>query len=231
MNRRQALWTLGVGLPLRVTAQATSAYTILGSGPTILAFDREPRGYFDELAKKYRVVVIHEPSNASPPQTAEEVNRAVLTIADAAGAPRFAWYGFSWGAVVGLQLATQTDRITALACGGWPPLGGQYRETLAYSESQNNSAVTYYRSIRGWPERESVSKLSCPRFVFAGTNDQFNANGQQIRIGPIIAERRQELQRLGWKVRLIEGFGHELGGRPDIITPLLREFLDPIQLP
>jgi hypothetical protein len=31
-------------------------------------------------------------------------------------------------------------------------------------------------------------------------------------------------------VRLIDGFGHELGGRPDVVTPILREFFDPLLL-
>ena len=37
-------------------------------------------------------------------------------------------------------------------------------------------------------------------------------------------------QGLGWTVRLIDGFGHELGGRPDVVTPTLREFFDPLLL-
>src|SRR5438477_76570 len=63
--------------------------------------------------------------------TADRVCADILSVADAERAERFAWFGFSWGAVVGLQLATRTNRLTALALGGWPPLGGQYRETLA----------------------------------------------------------------------------------------------------
>jgi hypothetical protein len=66
--------------------------------------------------------------------------------------------------------------------------------------------------------------------VFAGTNDRFVAQGRSIRIGPLVAEHRDELQRLGWTVRLVDGFGHELGGRPDVVTSILREFLDPILL-
>lgn len=33
---------------------------------------------------------------------------------------------------------------------------------------------------------------------------------------------------MGWTVRLVEGFGHELGERPDVVIPLLRAFLDPM---
>jgi hypothetical protein len=36
---------------------------------------------------------------------------------------------------------------------------------------------------------------------------------------------------LGWMVRLVDGFGHELVNRPDVVVPLIREFLDPVLLP
>ena len=36
---------------------------------------------------------------------------------------------------------------------------------------------------------------------------------------------------MGWVVRLIDGFGHELGGRPDVVMPIVGRFLDPILLP
>jgi hypothetical protein len=67
--------------------------------------------------------------------------------------------------------------------------------------------------------------------AFAGNKDQFTAGCcQKIRIGPLVAEHREELERMGWTVQLIDGFGHELGGRPDVILPILGRFLDPILL-
>lgn len=53
-----------------------------------------------------------------------------LAIADADGVERFAYYGYSWLAVAGLQLALYTDRVSALIMGGYPPIGGPYREML-----------------------------------------------------------------------------------------------------
>jgi len=242
MNRRQALRLVGAagatasfgGITARqVRAQGLARYTVLGSGPTILAFDRPPAGYYQALSARYRVVVMDYPpadmSQASADSfTADRVCADILAVADAVGAARFAWYGFSWGAVAGLQLAIRTERLTALACGGWPPLGGQYEEALAAAETAPPPSpfATYYRSLRGWREREAVSRLTSPRLVFAGTNDRFVADGRQVRIGPLVAEHREELERLGWSVRLVEGFGHELGGRPDVITPILREFFE-----
>jgi dienelactone hydrolase len=243
MDRRQVLRLLGSAsaaglmgalLPGRIDGQGLG-YRVIGSGPPVLAFDRMPTGYFDALSTRYRVVVIDDPSGNTSRGfidsfTVDRVCAEILAVADAVDARRFAWYGFSWGAVVGLQLAVRSSRLTALACGGWPPLGGQYEEALAVSEAEGRAAATYYRSLRGWRERDAVSRLTCPRLVFAGTNDQFVAQRHTIRIGPLVAEHRDELERMGWTVRLVHGFGHELGGRPDIVTPILREFFDPVLL-
>src|SRR5204863_7003328 len=98
----------------------------------------------------------------------------------------------------------------------------------AAARGEGRLFATFYRSIQRWPEREAVSKLTCPRLVFAGTRDQFQAGGSLIRIGPLIAEHRSELEALGWVVKLVDGFGHELGGRPDIVMPLVGQFLDPL---
>jgi pimeloyl-ACP methyl ester carboxylesterase len=181
MNRREAVRVLGsMGaaglvanvLPDQAAAQDATRYSVLGSGPTVLAFNRATSGYFEALAKQYRVVAIdyppRDPSRSFVDSfTAERVCHDILTVADETRVDRFAWFGFSWGAVVGLQLAIRTDRLTALVCGGWPPLGGQYRETLATAEAVaarggDKLYVTYYRSLQNWSDREAISKLTCP---------------------------------------------------------------------
>jgi pimeloyl-ACP methyl ester carboxylesterase len=249
MKRREMLQAMGsasvVGLFSNVLSTETRAqdvqpFTVRGSGPALIAFDRQPRGYYDQLTDRYRVVVIADVATDNSPAniaslTADRVCADILAVADAAGVDHFAWFGFSFGSVVGLQLASRTNRLSALVCGGWPPLGGQYAETLAYTEEEavqgrTTPALTFYRSIRSWPEREAVSKLSCPRLVFAGNEDEFVAGPAKMRIGPLVAEHRAELQRMGWTVQLIDGFGHGLGGRPDVIMPIVGRFLDPILL-
>ena len=125
--------------------------------------------------------------------------------------------------------------MSALICGGWPPLGGQYRETLAVTETaaargQGERFATFYHSLQGWAEREVVSGLSVPRMAFAGSEDEFEADGYKIRISPLLAEHRNELEQMGWTVNLVDGFGHELGSRPETVIPLVREFLDPVLL-
>ncbi|QHK21744.1 alpha/beta hydrolase [Pseudarthrobacter psychrotolerans] len=77
------------------------------------------------------------------PQTLTPGNIAVdlLAIADAAGVDRFAYYGYSWLALSGLQLALRTDRLRALAMGGFPPLEGPYRSMLAVTRAAHAMSV------------------------------------------------------------------------------------------
>jgi pimeloyl-ACP methyl ester carboxylesterase len=93
------------------------------------------RSLIDGLADAYRVVAfdyeghvleVPKPDTLTPDNVADDF----LAVADAAGAERFAWYGYSWLALAGLKLALASNRVTALAMGGWPPLGGPYAEML-----------------------------------------------------------------------------------------------------
>jgi pimeloyl-ACP methyl ester carboxylesterase len=93
------------------------------------------RSLIDGLKDAYRVVAfdyeghvlqVPKPDTLTP----DNLARDLLAVADAADAARFAWYGYSWLALAGLQLAIRTDRLTALAMGAWPPLGGPYAEML-----------------------------------------------------------------------------------------------------
>ncbi|MFI5495128.1 alpha/beta fold hydrolase [Actinoplanes sp. NPDC051859] len=75
--------------------------------------------------------------------TAAAVAGDLLAIADAAGAERFAYYGYSWLALSGLQLALRTDRLTGLVMGGFPPLGGPYAEMLAVTRIAHRMALAH----------------------------------------------------------------------------------------
>ena len=253
MNRRDILRGLASVVPLAILptslrGQGRVHYETYGAGPTLLigspitlsSAEAIRTGYLDRLTDRYRVILMQYPSGDEEAAsfTPERVSDDMLAVADAAGAERFAWYGFSWGAVVRLQLAARTNRLTALICGGWPPLGGPYGPTLAVTEAlaakapQAQMMATYYRGLRNWPEREVVSKLTVPRFTFAGSNDTVaGVEGQRTPIGPVIAQHRDELERMGWTVELVNGFGHELVNRPDVVVPLIREFLDRSLLP
>jgi len=79
--------------------------------------------------------------------TAERIAKDMLTIADAMGVRRFSYYGYSWLALAGLQLAIRTDRLEGLAMGGYPPLEGPYKEmlivtTYTYEQALDNGKQT-----------------------------------------------------------------------------------------
>jgi pimeloyl-ACP methyl ester carboxylesterase len=75
--------------------------------------------YLDLLTRDYRVVIMDYPPTGDDAAavidsfTPDRVSRDILAVADAVGAEHFAWYGYSWGGVVGLQLAAKEERLTA----------------------------------------------------------------------------------------------------------------------
>jgi pimeloyl-ACP methyl ester carboxylesterase len=135
---------------------STIAVEVTGRGPTVLlAVNPRPvegaqaeelrrwgadpalgRSLVDGLADAFRVVAFdYEGQVLQVPKpdtlTPENVAADLLAVADAVGADRFAYYGYSWLALGGLQLAIRTDRLAALVMGGYPPVGGPYPEMLA----------------------------------------------------------------------------------------------------
>jgi pimeloyl-ACP methyl ester carboxylesterase len=75
--------------------------------------------------------------------SAATVAADLLAIADAGGVDRFAYYGYSWLALAGLQLALRTDRLTALAMGGFPPLDAPYAAMLTVTRAAHRMAVAH----------------------------------------------------------------------------------------
>jgi pimeloyl-ACP methyl ester carboxylesterase len=111
----------------------------------------------------------------------------LLAIADAAGAERFAWCGYSWTAVIGLQLALDNDRMTGLICGGWPPIHAPYAETVRIladvQAGKDTTALsmlpppvvqqfaTFYRGLQEFDDVAAQRRISCPRLCFVGSAD------------------------------------------------------------
>jgi pimeloyl-ACP methyl ester carboxylesterase len=238
----------GAGIPLFL------GFPLMASHAEIFGAESAPvlRGYLDRLTDRYRVLLVDYPSigksGSIPPAelTADRVCADLLGVADAAGFDRFAWWGFSWGGAVGLQLASRTDRLTALVCGGWPPLGAPYAELLQASReaaanppasvmavlrdaSQYAQWVTFYASIRDWPEAQAVARIGCPRMTFAGSaGDPTAGHDVPVLIASTIRERRTELEALGWWVREIPGHDHSVCLDPATVVPVVREFLDAV---
>jgi pimeloyl-ACP methyl ester carboxylesterase len=104
------------------------------------------RSLIDGLSDAFRVVAfdyenhvlqVPKPDTLTPASMTADL----LAVADAAGADRFAYYGYSWLALAGLQLAIRTDRLTGLAMGGFPPLDGPYAEMLRVTTATHELAV------------------------------------------------------------------------------------------
>jgi pimeloyl-ACP methyl ester carboxylesterase len=144
---------------------STIAVEVNGRGPTVLLpvnprpvegpqaeemrrWGADPalgRSLIDGLSDAFRVVAfdyeghvlqVPKPDTLTPANVAGDL----LAVADAAGADRFAWYGYSWLALCGLQLAIRTDRLAALAMGGFPPIGGPYAEMLRVTMATHEMA-------------------------------------------------------------------------------------------
>jgi len=153
-------------LQVRLHDDSTILVEIHGEGPTVLLpvnprpvegpeaeelrkWGVDPalgRAMIDGLSDAFRAVAfdyeghvlqVPKPDTLTPANVAADL----LTVADAVGADRFAYYGYSWRAVCGLQLAIRTDRLTALAMGGYPPLDGPYAEMLQVTTATHELAV------------------------------------------------------------------------------------------
>lgn len=235
----------GQGQPLLIGLPLMASFTQLFGSELQPILD----GYLDRLTDHYRVLRVDYPSIggsrdiAPDALTADRVCADLLSVASAAGFDRFAYWGYSWGAAVGLQLAARTDRLTALVLGGWPPLGAPYKGILQAtrlkqpnpepsslkvlrSKEQYRQWETWYASMLDWPEAESVARIACPKMLYFGGDGDLVEAGIPIRIASIIRERRIELEAQGWQVSEIEGQGHGVCMAPELVVPTVRDFLD-----
>ena len=205
--------------------------------------------FLEGLTDDYAVVVADYPSigrSASIDPDELTVDRAcadLLAVADAAGFERFAWWGYAWGGILGLQLASRTDRVSALAIGGWSPIAGAFEGMLEATRhnlanpaphalqvlrdpAQYRQWVTFYESIIGLDEQAVLDAISCPRMVVVGAEGDVAPAGVPIRNASLVREHRAALEEQGWQVEVVPGQGHGLGLDASAVLPLLRPFLD-----
>jgi hypothetical protein len=136
-----------------------------------------------------------KPDTLTPANTASDL----LAVAGAAGADQFAYYGYSWLAMIGLQLAIRTDRLSALIMGGFPPQNGPYEEMLrvttatyemaigarpmppadesewsdvSLSTDQTRQFVTLYQALQEFDDQAVQGQITCPRLCFVGSKDE-----------------------------------------------------------
>jgi pimeloyl-ACP methyl ester carboxylesterase len=235
----------GQGQPLLIGLPLMASFTQIFGSEWQGVLD----GYLDRLSDRYRVLRVDYPSiggshDIAPEDlTADRVCADLLAVATAAGFDRFAYWGHSWGAAVGLQLAERTDRLSALVLGGWPPLGAPYEGILQAtrlkqadpeasslkvlrSKAQYRQWETWYASMLAWPEAASVACIQVPKMVIFGTEGDLVEAGIPIRIASIIREHRDTLLQQGWTVHEVPGQGHGVCMRPDLVVPPVRAFLD-----
>ncbi|KWX69414.1 hypothetical protein AMQ84_30955 [Paenibacillus riograndensis] len=194
------------------------------------------RSLIDQLSGSCRVIAFdyegHVQSWAKPDTlTPDNLSSDFLAIADAASAQRFAYYGYSWLALSGMQLALRTDRLSALVMGGFPPVGGPYKEMLQVT------MAAYHLSV-------SAQKNPAPSpAAWDGNADEFDWSQAEVTMSEAqtrqfvtlyqalqafddrTAEERITCPRLCFagSADLIE-YGERWGAvRVDIAGPLIRE--------
>ncbi|GGD91167.1 alpha/beta fold hydrolase [Paenibacillus nasutitermitis] len=111
------------------------------------------RSLIEGLSDAFRVIAFDYEGHvlsAAKPDTLTPANIAMdlLSIANAAEAGQFAYYGYSWLALSGMQLALRTPRLSALVMGGFPPVGGPYKEMLRVTTATHEMS----RSTQQVPE-------------------------------------------------------------------------------
>lgn len=205
--------------------------------------------YLAQLVDRYQVLLVDYPSigrsaDIPPDQlTADKVCDDLTRVMDDAGFERCIYWGYSWGAAVGLQLVSRADRFTTLVIGGWPPLGAQYDAALRASLEQIDDppeAVqvvlrtpaqyaqwsTFYKSVQEWPEAEVAASIQCPRMAFVGAEGDTDAGTEDILNATILKANQDRLEVMGWTIRIIDGAGHDIALRPEQLVPIVRAFLD-----
>ncbi|MBB3126886.1 pimeloyl-ACP methyl ester carboxylesterase [Paenibacillus rhizosphaerae] len=129
--------------------------------------DPESGQHFVEgLADAFQVLYFdyegHRMKHPNPDQlTPDQIAEDLLFIADEMNVRRFSYYGYSWLALVGLQLAIRTDRLEGLIMGGFPPMDGPYKEMMVVTRS------TYEQAVRNQntPAREEWQESGNPEKV------------------------------------------------------------------
>ena len=206
------------------------------------------QAYIDAFGEEYRLIFIEYPG-IEPKMytlTPSAVARDYLAIADAAGATEFAYAGFSWGCVTGLQLALRTDRMTALVCGGYPAMDGVYEDMrkvcramsegpaslygleVGFPES-GRQFLTYYEGLQSFNDRLVQGALKIPRLNWIGDQDLPTLNGEPLtHMGEVIINNRDELEAAGWDVKILPGRNHLDGGAPDVQVQVIDEWLSKV---
>ncbi len=107
--------------------------------------------FIEGLVDKFQVLYFdyegHRLQHPSPENlTPENLVKDLLTIADEMNVKMFSYFGYSWLALVGLQLAIRTARLESLIMGGFPPLDGPYKEMMVVTNKTYEQALYHQNS-------------------------------------------------------------------------------------
>ena len=115
------------------------------------------RHFIDGLTDKFTVIAFdYEGFRMQHPAaetlTPDNIVKDFLAVADAAGAEKFAYYGYSWLALCALQLGIRTNRLWALIMGAYPPIDGPYKEMLTVTKATYK--MTLHPEKQAWPSAQ-----------------------------------------------------------------------------
>lgn len=110
--------------------------------------------------------------------TSEYITEDLLRVADQMNVNRFSYYGYSWLALVGLQLALRTGRMESLIMGGFPPFEGPYEEMRVVTARTYEAALKQHGKLEH--EQEGQASMNSEQ-LSPGEVDWDNI---QIQIDP-----------------------------------------------
>ncbi|MBN7796552.1 alpha/beta fold hydrolase [Parahaliea mediterranea] len=208
--------------------------------------------YLESLTARYRIILANWPRGVGGSSPAKRSSMAwqqavedIHAIADAAGADTFAWWGYSFGAAIGIQLAAHSSRLSALVCGGFPPLWQPLSDMLSVSRKAAanpesvadtlpgvsaewlQQGVAFYESVAGLDESACLRKIQCPCLVFHDVEDIFEGGGMKHDLSMRTRSAAADLKELGWDIAWVEtGLGHMAPADPEQCLQAFSPFLD-----
>lgn len=238
----------GVGKPfLLIGPNSLTVRAPEGSDETVVAgIEAVKQLWIDAFKEDYTLILVDYPGSEPKlyTMTPAAVVRDFLAVADAVGADEFAYYGFSWGAVVGLQIAIRSNRMAAFVAGGFPMMDGPYDGMLKISTTLNGEAgtlydmpvdaqgdfrpaITFYEALQRFDDRSVQGKLNMPRLNWVGEEDRATLNGELVAdLYQQISSNQEDLEEAGWQVQFVPGKSHLDAAAPDTAAPLVKTWLD-----
>jgi len=173
------------------------AYDITGTGPALILLhggggnrrDWHGAGYVSRLSSEFTVITIDQRGSgesekplAASAYAVDELVDDVLAVADAAGAQRFALWGFSSGANIGRYVVVRSDRVRSMVYIGinfGPAADGIFRERIleerAKATPQDSDTkklqLAWLSAMLDYPPVEPRD-MKCPTLWMMGTKNE-----------------------------------------------------------